>query len=115
MPQVVNPEEFIRATIIFAQKYDGVGNAKDQTTGVRGDDLWRQNFGGNNLQDLFPLAQQFSYEYQKAAKFSGVFTGRTENLKETKSPIGARLKRIPEESVEGVIQMFQLKYGSRDI
>ncbi len=115
LQQVVNPEEFIRATIIFAQKYDGVGNAKDQTTGVRGDDLWRQNFGGTDLQDLFPLAQQFSYEYQKAAKFSGVFTGRTENLKETKSPIGARLKRIPEESVEGVIQMFQLKYDSRGV
>ena len=112
LPPGVNPAEFIRATIIFAQKYDGVGNAKDQTTGVRGEVLWRQNFGGTNLEYLFPLAKQFSYEYQTATKSSGVFTGRTENLKDTDSPIGARLKRIPEESVEGVIQMFQQKYVS---
>jgi uncharacterized protein (DUF1810 family) len=115
LPPGVNPAEFIRATIIFAQKYDGVGNAKDQTTGVRGEVLWRQNFGGTNLEYLFPLAKQFSYEYQTATKSSGVFTGRTENLKDTDSPIGARLKRIPEESVEGVIQMFQQKYVSHGI
>ena len=109
---IVNPEKFIRATIIFAQKYDGVGNAKDQTTGVRGDELWKKNFGGTDLQELFPLAKQLSYEYQKAAQASGIYTGRTENLKETISPIGARLKRIPEESVEDVIQIFQQKYAS---
>ena len=93
LQQVVNPEEFIRATIIFAQKYDGVGNAKDQTTGVRGDDLWRQNFGGTDLQDLFPLAQQFSCEYQKAAKFSGVFTGRTEKPKRDKESNWRKIKK----------------------
>ena len=109
MTQVIDSAEFIRETIKFAQKYDGVGNAKDQTTGVRGEELWKQNFDRSELQELFPLAKQLSYEYQKAAQYSGVFTGRTENLKDTDRPIGARLKRIPEASLDLIMSKFEDK------
>ena len=63
--------------ITFAQSHEGVGNASEHQSEM----------------ENFVAAKEFSYQYQKISKESGVYTGRSENFKE----VGARLKRIPPE------------------
>ncbi|MBT4879033.1 MAG: hypothetical protein HON42_04365, partial [Alphaproteobacteria bacterium] len=85
--------KFVPIVIRFAQEAGGVGNA--------GGEQWNGFIerSENNIPEGFSFldAKKFSYHYQEAAKKSGIYTGRTESLKNTAEPIGARLKRIPEE------------------
>jgi len=74
---ISDKKEFIRDVIEFAQRHEGVGNASEHQSEM----------------ENFVAAKEFSYQYQKISKESGVYTGRSENFKE----VGARLKRTPPE------------------
>lgn len=82
--------DFVMRVIEFAQKEGGVGNA--------GEAKWNDFTRKKPVPEGFSFddAKRFSYNYQQAAKESGVYTGREESLK-TGPLIGARLKRIPED------------------
>jgi hypothetical protein len=99
------PEElnkFVLKVIEFAQANDGVGNA--------GKDKWDGFCTTESLSgDLYSFgnAQVFSYHYQQKAQASGIYTGREENLKQTGGKIGARLKRIPAEMNEQILESLE--------
>jgi hypothetical protein len=103
--------KFVLHVIEFAQTYDGVGNAKPRAgitgeNGLSSQQLWegfcaQQGLEASDLDGLYSFknATEFSRQYQIAAKASGIYTGREENLREDKdiTQIGARLKRIPKD------------------
>jgi hypothetical protein len=110
VPKVIefDPAElnkFVLKVIEFAQANDGVGNAgKDKWDGF----CKGENLPKNNLYS-FENAKDFSFHYQQKAKESGIYTGREENLKQTGGKIGARLKRIPAEMNEQILESLEGK------
>ena len=93
---------FVIKVIEFAQANDGVGNA--------GQAKWEDFCTTESLSgDLYSFenAQVFSYHYQQKAQASGIYTGREENLKQTGGKIGARLKRIPAEMNEQILESLE--------
>ena len=102
---------FAKTVIEFAQTYDGVGNAKDQSDSSKNSaDLWKdfcESNGHHNLRGSFGLATKFSYEYQKAAQADGYLTGRAGDESTVKN-VGARLKRIPAEFNDEIISKIKI-------
>ncbi|MDC0857488.1 hypothetical protein OAP83_02100, partial [Rickettsiales bacterium] len=84
---ISDKKEFIRDVIEFTQRHEGVGNASEHQSEM----------------ENFVAAKEFSYQYQKISKESGVYTGRSENFRE----VGARLKRIPPELTADILTIVQ--------
>jgi uncharacterized protein YukE len=105
--QDIDKQLFAKTVIEFAQTYDGVGNAKDQSDKSKTSaDLWDAfclSKQCREFRDSFGLATKFSYEYQKAAAKAGYLTGR-DGEESTVKNVGARLKRIPEEFNDDIIE-----------